>query len=47
MTPSVAMRAPGIPAAWFPTKVAALTAMRPGVISAIVTRSEKSAMVIQ
>ena len=36
--------APGIPAIFVPTKVAELTAMGPGVISAMVTRSVNSLM---
>ncbi len=44
MQPRVATKAPGIPATWLPTKVAAFKAMGPGVISAMVTRSVKAAM---
>jgi len=45
--PMVAIIAPGIPAILFPTKVAALIAIGPGVISAIVIRSVNSVNVIQ
>lgn len=37
--PKVAMTAPCHPAIWIPTNVAELTAMGPGVISAMVIRS--------
>ena len=47
MHPAVATRAPRTPATFVPTKVAALTAMGPGVISAMVTRFENSVMVSQ
>ena len=47
MQPKVAARAPGTPAIRRPTKVAEFTAMGPGVISAMVTRSVNSAMVSQ
>ena len=42
MQPNVATSAPGTPAILVPTNVAALTAMGPGVISAIVTRFANS-----
>ena len=45
MLPSVAISAPGTPAMRMPTNVAALMAMGPGVISAMVTRSANSAIV--
>ena len=45
MQPRVAITAPGTEAMRNPTKVAAFTAMGPGVISAIVTRSVNSCMV--
>ena len=45
MQPSVAMIAPGTDAMRSPTKVAELTAMGPGVISAIVMRSVNSCIV--
>ena len=47
MQPSVAMMAPGTCAIRKPTKVAELTAMGPGVISAIVMRSVNSCIVSQ
>ena len=47
MQPTVAAIAPGIPATRVPTKVAALMAMGPGVISAMVTRSVNSPMLSQ
>ena len=43
--PKVAMTAPCHPAIWIPTNVAELTAMGPGVISAIVIRSVNSPIV--
>ena len=45
--PSVATSAPGIPATRFPTNVAELMAMGPGVISAMVTRSANSPILSQ
>ena len=45
ITPSVAISAPGIPAMRIPTNVAELTAIGPGVISAIVIRSVNSLIV--
>ena len=47
MQPAVAASAPGTPAIFVPTNVAALTAIGPGVISAIVTRFANSVMVSQ
>ncbi len=47
MQPKVAAKAPGNPATRSPTKVAELTAMGPGVISAMVMRSENSRSVSQ
>ena len=44
MQPAVATSAPGTPAIFVPTKVAELTAIGPGVISAMVTRSVNSLM---
>ena len=45
--PAVATRAPGRPATWIPTKVAALRAMGPGVISAMAMTSANWVMVSQ
>ena len=47
MQPAVATSAPGTPAIFVPTKVAAFTAIGPGVISAMVTRSANSLIVSQ
>ena len=47
MQPIVATIAPVKPARRLPTKVAAFTAIGPGVISAMVTRSVNSLMVSQ
>lgn len=42
ITPAVAASVPKSPPTFVPTKVAALTAIGPGVISAMVTRSANS-----
>ena len=47
MQPAVATSAPGTPPIFVPTNVAALTAIGPGVISAIVTRLANSVIVSQ
>ncbi|OPZ63686.1 MAG: hypothetical protein BWY85_01574 [Firmicutes bacterium ADurb.Bin506] len=47
ITPSVAMTPPGMPPRRYPTKVALLTAMGPGVTSAMATMSVNSARVSQ
>ena len=47
MHPNVATSAPGSPAQRIPTNVAELTAIGPGVISAIVIRFVNSAIVSQ